>query len=341
MSKKKTTIVHLVTPYLFHTGSWVYSQLTGARKFRAIVFTQKKENLGQFPFDKIYSPEDFSTGKRFVNKVYRRVFDRFGLFFDGLVQELKPRLFHAHFGFEAARWLEFVEKTRLPLVTTFYGQDASKLGKIPTWRGRYTKVFGYGNRFLVEGTFLKKQLMNLGCPENKIIVQHLGVELDKYPQKNHTSGSKESPIVILQVSTFREKKGIEYSLDAISRVRKIYPNIEYRLIGAGDNEESNRRIVSMVKDLNLEDCVKLLGIQQHRAVIDEMSSADIFLHPSVTGQDGDNEGGAPVCIIEASAVGLPVVSTLHADIPEVVIDEQTGFLVPERNSMLLAERISA
>jgi colanic acid/amylovoran biosynthesis glycosyltransferase len=70
-----------------------------------------------------------------------------------------------------------------------------------------------------------------------------------------------------------------------------------------------------------------------------MSSADIFLHPSVTGQDGDNEGGAPVCIIEASAVGLPVVSTLHADIPEVVIDEQTGFLVPERNSMLLAERI--
>ena len=150
-----------------------------------------------------------------------------------MVKELNPRLFHAHFGFEAARWLEFVEKTRLPLVTTFYGQDASKLGKVPAWRDRYTRLFGYGKRFLVEGTFLKKQLLDLGCSENKIIVQHLGIELNNYPLKSHNPGSKEGPIVILQVSTFREKKGIEYSLDAISRVRKNYPNIQVQAHWSG------------------------------------------------------------------------------------------------------------
>ena len=91
----------------------------------------------------------------------------------------------------------------------------------------------------------------------------------------------------------------------------------------------------MVKDLNLEGCVKLLGIQQHRTVIDEMFNADIFLHPSVTGQDGDNEGGAPVCIIEASAIGLPVISTFHADIPEVVPTNRQASLFPSATACCL------
>jgi len=55
--------------------------------------------------------------------------------------------------------------------------------------------------------------------------------------------------------------------------------------------------------------------------------------------DGDSEGGTPVSIIEASASGLPILSTTHCDIPEVVLDGESGYLVPERDSDALAERL--
>lgn len=340
MDNKRDAVVHLVTPYLFHTGSWIYSQLTGLRQFRTIVFTQKKENSDQFPVDEIYSADDFPRIKKYVNKVYRRVFDKYGMFFDTIVRKTKPQIFHAHFGFEGVRWLSLVERHRRPLVTTFYGLDVSKLGRIKTWQDRYIKLFNYGSVFLAEGNFLKKQLMNLGCREDKVTVQHLGVDLGKYPQKKYAVEKNSGPIVILQVSSFREKKGIEYSLEAIAQLRKSGIDVEFRLIGSGDSSEANDRITSMVERLNLGHCVTLLGAKRHRDTIKEMSEADIFLHPSVTAADGDNEGGAPVGIIEASAVGLPVVSTLHADIPEVVLNGETGYLVTERNSQRLAEKLA-
>lgn len=338
--ESKVVIAHLVTPYLFHTGSWVYSQLVGLHKFRSVVFTQKKENVNQFPFDEIYSLEDLPVWKRHVSRVYRRAFDSYGLFFDEWFKRLKPKLVHAHFGFEGARWLHIVKKKRLPMVTTFYGQDVSKLGRIPLWQKRYVELFNYGSVFLAEGNFLKKQLVNLGCREDKVIVQHLGVDLGKYPHKKYTSGINNRPVVILQVSSFREKKGIEYSLEAIAHLRDAGINVKYRLIGSGDTSEANERIASMVQRLNLTAYVTLLGAMGHNDTKQEMAAADIFLHPSVTATDGDNEGGAPVGIIEASAVGLPVISTFHADIPEVVLDGKTGYLVNERNSRLLAAKLT-
>lgn len=136
-----------------------------------------------------------------------------------------------------------------------------------------------------------------------------------------------------------KKKGIEYSLEAISILKKRNYNIEFRLIGAGDNQESEDNLRRIVKQLKIEDVVKFIGKKAHKETIAEMNKSDIFLHPSVTAKDGDNEGGAPVGIIEASAVGLPVVSTLHADIPEVIVNNRTGYLVEERNSKALADKI--
>jgi colanic acid/amylovoran biosynthesis glycosyltransferase len=338
-NESRPAVVHLVTPYLFVTGSWVYTQLTGLEHYHNVVFTQRSENLDIFPFEELYSSGSFPLPQRLVNKVWRRVFDQYGLFFDKPAQSLRPVLFQAHFGYEAARWLHFVERTGLPLVTTFYGMDVSQLGRIPKWQKRYHKLFKYGKTFLAEGSFLKKQLMNLGCPEEKVIVQHLGVELGKYPQKSFSNHESDQHVVILQVSSFREKKGIEYSLEAIAQLRKMGCNVEFRLIGSGDTPEAEIAVRAIVDRLNINHCVSLLGIKEHSDVIREMVNADIFLHPSVTAADGDNEGGVPVGIIEASAVGLPVVSTRHADIPEVVLDGVTGYLAPERDSKQLAEKI--
>jgi len=334
----KGAVVHLVTPYLFYTGSWVYSQLVGITNFSNVVFTQRKENLDLFPFEKVFSPEDFAYLKRVSNKIYRRLTDNYGLFFGGMTRRLHPRLFHAHMGFEAARWLAFVKRSNIPLVTTFYGLDVSQLGRIEAWKKRYERLFDYGTVFLAEGAFLKKQLVDIGCPAERVIIQHLGVSVAKYPKKQNEK-KKNARTTILQVSSFREKKGIEYSLQAIARVVKADPNIEFRLIGRGDSLQADNAISSLIDRLGIASYVKQLGSKSHSETILEMSQADIFLHPSVTASNGDNEGGAPVSVIEASAIGLPVVSTLHADIPEVVRDGITGWLVPERDSNLLAEKL--
>ncbi|HTY10698.1 MAG TPA: glycosyltransferase [Bacteroidota bacterium] len=339
-SAPKPVIVHLVTPYLFLTGSWIYSQLTGLEHFRNVVFSQRSEHRDRFPFKDVFTPDDFSMPEQLVNRAWRRATDRYGLFFEKTVRELKPSLFQAHLGYEGARWLGFVERMGLPLFTTFYGVDASKLGKIPSWQKRYEGLFDYGTAFLAEGSFLKRQLVDLGCPSDKIIIQHLGVELKKYPQKQFEGRKAKRRLILLQVSSFREKKGIQYSLEAVALLRKAGCEVEFRLIGSGDEPEAEERIRSLVLRLNIGDCVSLLGPRGHHETIEEMVKADIFLHPSVTAADGDNEGGAPVGIIEASAVGLPVVSTVHADIPEVVLDRVTGSLVPERDSVKLAEELS-
>jgi colanic acid/amylovoran biosynthesis glycosyltransferase len=337
--KTQINIAHLVTPYLFHTGSWIYNQIIGVNEVNHFVFTQKKENLEQYPLENVISIENFNLFKRFVNKIYRKITDNYGMFFIAKTTRYNIDIFHAHMGFEGARWLKMVMNSKKPLITSFYGQDVSKLGKQDYWLKRYKSLFEYGKFFLAEGPYLKKQLIDIGCPENKVIIQKLGISINQYPVKDYSIANKR--MIILQVSTFREKKGIKYSLEAIKLLHEDKIDFEFRLIGGADNEKAYNEIQELILKNGIEDKVKLLGKMTHSEVIKEMVSADIFLHPSVTALDGDNEGGVPVGIIEASAVGLPVVSSYHADIPEVIINKVTGLLSTEKNSYQIYKNLLA
>jgi len=330
---KNFTVVHLVTPYLFHTGSWIYSQIKGLKSFNNLVFSQRSENLEKFPYDKIFSSDDFLIFKKFINKVYRKLTDNYGLFFNKFVKKNNPVIFHAHMGHEGARWLSFIKRTNKCLITTFYGHDVSQLGRLGYWKNKYSKLFSYGTFFLAEGSYLKQQLIELGCPEEKIIVQHLGVDIQKYPKKSFES---QNHIKIIQICSFREKKGIEYSLEALALLKKRFSDFTFTLIGGGE-EFYTKKIDTLIISYGLEDNVFLPGIVSHQEMLLELKNSDIFLHPSITAKDGDNEGGAPVIIIEAAAIGLPVVSTFHADIPEVVIHNKSGLLADEGNSNQISE----
>lgn len=335
--KRKNNIAHLVTPYLFHTGSWIYNQINEGLGVNQIVFTQRKENLDQFPLKNIISIEDFSIYKRVVNKFYRKFTDNYGMFFESEIIKNNINLFHAHMGFEGARWLKIVAKSKKPLITSFYGQDVSKLGKEDYWLKRYEHLFDYGYSFLAEGPYLKKQLVEIGCPSEKIVIQKLGIPINNYPVKEYFTSSER--IIILQVSTFREKKGIKYSIEALKFLQDEKIDFEFRLIGGADNDKDVNEIKKLTNNYGIAGKVKFLGKMNHVEMIKEMVSSDIFLHPSVTASDGDNEGGVPMSIIEASAIGLPVVSSYHADIPEVVINNLTGLLSKERDSYQLYKNL--
>lgn len=174
-----------------------------------------------------------------------------------------------------------------------------------------------------------RELIQLGCPPEKASLHRLGVEVDTIRFQTR-SWNRNEPYRVLIAGSFREKKGIPYALEALGRLRHETP-LEVTVIGDAGSAAEKSRILEIIARQGLTDCVKLLGFQPHRVFFEESYRHHLFLSPSVTAASGDTEGGAPVSLIEMVATGIPVVSSFHCDIPEVVLHGQTGWLAPERD----------
>ncbi|GAI16312.1 unnamed protein product, partial [marine sediment metagenome] len=251
-------------------------------------------------------------------------------------------LLHSHFGNEGFRNLELKQRLKVPMITSFYGYDVSKLLKGPLWFHRYQRLFSEGEIFLAEGNYMRKSLVELGCPGEKVIVQHLGVDLEKIKFEPRRIG-RDGKIKILVAGSFTEKKGIPYALMTFARIRAKYDNLELSLIGdssgISSDELEKSKILNIISKYDLRKSINLLGYQPYSIFLKEIYKHHMFLSPSIHASSGDTEGGAPVSIIEASASGMPVLSTIHCDIPHVVMDGKSGYLAPERNIDALAERL--
>lgn len=333
--------------YLPLTENWIYSQINNLSQYTPIFYSHSTENLDVFPLNKIRSLDKFKLRDKdisvFINK-FNQVFGINPAFLFYLKID-QPLLIHAHFGNSGYYFLQLKKKFKIPLITTFYGYDINRLPyEEPKWGERYKILFKEGDLFLVEGNYMKKSLIDMGCKESKIIVQHLGVDLDKIKFVSRKLEVNQD-IKILISSSFREKKGIPYAVEAFGIIKKKYPelNIKLTIIGdAGDNfkdKEEKRKILKIIEKFDLENSIHLLGYQPHSVFLHELYKHHIFLHPSIHASDGDSEGGSPVSITEASASGMPIISTMHCDIPEVVLNEKSGFLVPEKDTNSLAEKL--
>lgn len=341
--KGNPTVAHLVSTYLFRTGSWIYNQIVGLSRYSPIVLCFRSENLGIFPLDSVYALYDLSLVRRFGNKVLHRIIGYYP-FFRRIIRREAVQLIHAHFGPTGYHALPLAQACGLPLITTFYGYDLSRLPrKDPQWRSRYRHLFAKGALFLVEGSHMRQQLIELGCPPEKAVIQHLGVDLDKLrfqPRKPDPDGT----VRVLVAGTFTEKKGIPYAVEAFARVRQEHDNVRLTVIGDArdrpDEQAIKQQLQNIVAQYGVEDSVTFMGYQPYPVLVEQLYQHHILVAPSVQAQDGDNEGGAPVTIIEALATGMPVLSTTHCDIPEVVLDDRSGYLVPERDVDSLADRLS-
>jgi colanic acid/amylovoran biosynthesis glycosyltransferase len=180
---------------------------------------------------------------------------------------------------------------------------------------------------------MEKTVQNLGCPPEKTIVQHLGVDLRQFAFKPR-EWSPEKVLRILIAASFQEKKGIPFALQAIAEIAKVQ-QVAITIIGDANNspraKNEKLRIIETAKKCQLEEKIVWLGYQPHSRMISEAYKHDIFVSTSVEASDGDTEGGAPVAIIEMAASGMPIISSLHCDIPGVVLDRKTGWLAQEKN----------
>jgi colanic acid/amylovoran biosynthesis glycosyltransferase len=179
----------------------------------------------------------------------------------------------------------------------------------------------------------KRKLINLGCKEYKIVVHHMGVDIERFRLKERYFNG--SPVKVLTVGRLVEKKGLIYAIKAVSLLINKGHKIMYIIAGNGPLKSE---LNNLIMQLGMIGKIKLIDSVEQSEVKAIMTDFDIFLLPSVTGSDGDQEG-IPVVLMEAMSTGMPVISTYHSGIPEIVEDGKSGFLVPERDVNALAGRL--
>lgn len=167
----------------------------------------------------------------------------------------------------------------------------------------------------------------------KIQTIHYGVNLNKFQKissngKRQEIGISEDAKVIGVVARIEEVKGHRYLIEAAQEIVKKIPSVYFIFIGDGSlrTELENR-----VEELGLTSHFKFLGFRKD--VHELLNSIDVFVLPSIS-------EGLPNVILEAMASEKPVVASAVGGIPEAVIDGETGYLVPEKNTVALQEAIT-
>jgi glycosyltransferase involved in cell wall biosynthesis len=142
--------------------------------------------------------------------------------------------------------------------------------------------------------------------------------------------------LLLAVGQLKEKKGFTHLLHACRLLKEQGYTFQCHIVGDGPDRKV---LTNQIQQLGLGDTVTLCGALPHQDVIQKYREADIFVLPCITGQDGDRDG-IPNVILEAMAMELPVVSTRHSGIPEVVVDGINGLLVPPANDAALTRALA-
>lgn len=187
-------------------------------------------------------------------------------------------------------------------------------------------------RFVVTVTeFNRRYLTTLlgdATAARKIVRLYNGVDLDRF----HPNGARPQPPLFVGIGRLIEKKGFSYLLDACAQLQRRGYSFGCDIIGEGDDKAT---LQEQIDNLGLSTVVHLRGALSTEDVARELRQSSALVLPCVVGADG-NVDALPTVMLEAMASGCPVVSTAVSGIPEIVVEGETGFLVPERDATALA-----
>lgn len=251
------------------------------------------------------------------------------------LRERDPALIHAHFAPDGAVALPLSSELNIPLIVTLHGYDVTsseeslKLGNGRFYLSHKKRLWEKTNLFICVSEAIRRRAIQAGFPESKLLVHYIGVDRNVFTPRSQTCRQN----LILFVGRLVEKKGCEYLIQAMDLVRKKCSDAELVIIGDGPLRQS-LEILAAQKNFKC----RFLGSQPSNVVREWLGGARIVCGPSVTARNGDSEG-LPIALTEAQAMGVPVVSSVHSGIPEVVRHGETGLLAPERDYKLLAEHI--
>jgi glycosyltransferase involved in cell wall biosynthesis len=169
----------------------------------------------------------------------------------------------------------------------------------------------------------------------KIRVIRCGVPIERFPFQSRAGRASGEGLRIVSVGRLVDYKGFDVLIRACAILRREGMRLRCVIVGEGPERE---RIERLAADPDLDGAVQLQGARPQHEVIDLLSKADLFALACLPGRDGLQDG-IPIVLMEAMALGVPVVSTRLSGIPELVKDGSTGLLVPPNDPVGLAAAI--
>lgn len=230
----------------------------------------------------------------------------------------------AHFGPTGQVWLPVASLARRRFAVYFHGYDVGAvLRRDPD---AYADLFASGAALLTNSEYLKGRLVDAGAPEERVAVVRLGVHpgLAGTSSRQATGGAGR----LLTIARLVPKKGIEDSIRAFAAARpRLGPDWSYHIVGDGPLRPSLERLV---EEEGLGAWISFRGFLSRSETLTALKEASLFVLASKVDDSGDTEG-TPVAVMEAATLGVPVVATRHAGIPEILPADASarGFLVPE------------
>jgi colanic acid/amylovoran biosynthesis glycosyltransferase len=334
------TIASYCTTFLKPEMLHIYRQITGLRDFETFVLTKSRENPELFPCDavEILPRPRINFLSRFEKKYLRRlepVFYR-GEYaqLDAVLTRRHADLLHVYFGHTGVHLLPFVRHWPGPTVVSFHGMDIMLRDREPGYNDRLRQLIQTVPLVLARSESLARRLTELGADPARIRLNRTGIPLDDFPFIARTVPT-DGAWHLVQAARLIEKKGIDQALHAFATFRKTHPAATFTIAGDGKLRSDLEKLTA---DLGLTSAVNFVGFQTQPELRALYERSHIFIHPSQTTDQLDQEG-VPNSMLEAMATGLPVIATHHGGIPEAVTDCHDGYLTPERDPAALVESL--
>jgi colanic acid/amylovoran biosynthesis glycosyltransferase len=249
------------------------------------------------------------------------------------IKQSRAEVVLAQYGTTGVMICDACRKVGIPMVVHFHGFDASRRDVLERNSAAYSNLFKYASAVICVSRAMEQRLIAMGCSREKLIYAPYGIDCNQFQGAQPAI----SEPTFIGVGRFVEKKAAYLTLVAFSQVQSKCDDARLRLIGDGPLLGVCR---DLAKALAIEHAVTFLGSQSQCVVQHEMRRARAFVQHSIMASSGDAEG-TPVAVLEASAMGLPVIATRHAGIPDVVVEGKTGLLVDERDVSGMATHMIA
>ena len=318
----------------------IYRQITGLKRCAPVVVAQKRENAETYPFEDVYiipKPPTHALRRFWFRQLRDQPWQISEAELSALLKvltEARARLLHIYFGHIAVHLLPLIRAWKNPSIVSFHGADVVVDMNKPAYREATLQMLDAVTLVLVRSESLRRALVDLGCDPEKIEVQRTGIPLEEFPFRQRVLPNN-GEWHFVQAGRLIEKKGLPVTIRAFEIFVRQYLNATLTIAGEGP---LLRELESLARELKIAERVSFTGFVSQEQLREIYYRSHIFLHPSQTGRDGNQEG-IPNSMLEAMATGLPVFATEHGGIPEAIEHGVSGVLVPERDEFVLVETL--